>query len=293
MSFSHAPVSPSLSPSPGLFIPDELAPRAAALGRTTHLGIGAHQDDLEFGALHGILACFNQADRWFGGVTCTDGAGSARTGPYADVSDEKLRAIRLREQHLGATLGQFSFVSQPGFSSAAIKTRAGRAPLVAHLREILAETRPEVVYTHNPLDRHSTHLAVFLASLEALRSLPATERPRAVYGYEAWRALDWAEPGDRVALDVSDRPNLAAGLAGVFDSQIAGGKRYDLAVTGRRLANATFGDSHSADAASQVSYAVDLMPLLEDPTLDPAAFALGFVERLRGSVAGLFAAVEG
>jgi LmbE family N-acetylglucosaminyl deacetylase len=53
-----------------------------ALARITHLGIGAHQDDLEFMAFHGILACFRMRDdRWFGGVTCTNGAGSSRTGP--------------------------------------------------------------------------------------------------------------------------------------------------------------------------------------------------------------------
>jgi len=31
---------------------------AEALERITHLGIGAHQDDLEFMAFHGILNCF-------------------------------------------------------------------------------------------------------------------------------------------------------------------------------------------------------------------------------------------
>jgi hypothetical protein len=58
----------------------------SALPRTTHLGIGAHQDDLEFMALHGILECYEQSDKWFGGIICTDGAGSARTGPFAKFS---------------------------------------------------------------------------------------------------------------------------------------------------------------------------------------------------------------
>ena len=39
-----------------LFIPDGLGEQAA-LSRVTHLGIGAHEDDLEFMAYHGILAC--------------------------------------------------------------------------------------------------------------------------------------------------------------------------------------------------------------------------------------------
>ena len=40
-------------PNQDLFFPDQLSDDEA-LSRTTHLGIGAHQDDLEFMALHGI-----------------------------------------------------------------------------------------------------------------------------------------------------------------------------------------------------------------------------------------------
>ena len=65
-----------------IFVPDGKSV-ADALKRITHLGIGAHQDDLEFMAFHGILECFARDQKWFGGVTCTNGAGSSRTGAYA------------------------------------------------------------------------------------------------------------------------------------------------------------------------------------------------------------------
>ena len=42
--------------SADIFIPDG-KPAEEALARITHLGIGAHQDDLEFMAFHGILQC--------------------------------------------------------------------------------------------------------------------------------------------------------------------------------------------------------------------------------------------
>ena len=48
-------------PTADIFIPDGQPP-AAALARVTHLGIGAHQDDLEFMAFHGIEACLPQRD---------------------------------------------------------------------------------------------------------------------------------------------------------------------------------------------------------------------------------------
>ncbi len=72
-----------------LFIPDGQSTKSG-LARTTRLGIGAHQDDLEVMAYHGIAECYGRRDRWFGGVTCTNGAGSSRTGIYADCSDEDL-----------------------------------------------------------------------------------------------------------------------------------------------------------------------------------------------------------
>ncbi len=72
------------NPDADVYVPDD-STLAEALARTTHLAIGAHQDDIEFMALHGILQCFNQDDRWFSGITITDGGGSSRSGPIREV----------------------------------------------------------------------------------------------------------------------------------------------------------------------------------------------------------------
>ena len=58
----------------------------------------------------------------------------------------------------------------------------------------------------------------------------------------------------------------------VFDSQISGGKRYDLAALGRRRANATFFQSHAIDEADSVVFAMDLSPLVQSDTLSLADF---------------------
>jgi len=78
-----------------------------------------------------------------------------------------------------------------------------------------------------------------------MRALPATQRPKRVVGVEAWRELDLVMENDKLPLDCSAHPRLALNLMQVFDSQIAGGKRYDLAAFGRRQANATFHTSHA------------------------------------------------
>ena len=73
-----------------LYISDG-AVEGAAMARTTHMAISAHQDDIEFMAYAPIVACFGQADKWFSGVVVTDGAGSPRSGLYADYTDEEMK----------------------------------------------------------------------------------------------------------------------------------------------------------------------------------------------------------
>ena len=265
-----------------VFIPDG-QPVADALQRITHLGIGAHQDDLEFMAFQGILECFASQQKWFAGVTCTNGAGSSRTGVYARITDAEMMAVRRAEQNHAATIGQYAAMIQLDYPSSAIKSTTDRS-LKHDLKVILAATRPEVVYTHNPADKHDTHIGVVIAALQAMRELPRDQRPTKVIGCEVWRNLDWLNDADKVLMDVSGRDNLAAALNGVFDSQIAGGKRYDLATLGRRAANATFFESHATDKTNQLIFGMDLTPLVADETKDILEFVCGYVERFKADV---------
>jgi len=61
-----------------------------------------------------------------------------------------------------------------------------------------------------------------------------------LYGCKVWRGLDWLPDSDKFVFNFREYDNVAASLIGVFDSQISGAKRYDLAIMGRRRANATF-----------------------------------------------------
>jgi LmbE family N-acetylglucosaminyl deacetylase len=265
-----------------VFVPDG-SPVHAALARTTHLGIGAHQDDLEFMAFHGIAECFGQTDRWFGGVICTDGAGSARSGKYAALADAEMAELRQSEQRLASELGGYGVMIQLGYTSAGAKDRSDER-LRNDLRGILKATNPEVVYTHNLADKHPTHVAVALAAIGAVRSLPEESRPQRVIGCEVWRGLDWMPDAEKVIMDVGGHEKLAAELAACFKSQIEGGKRYDLAVEGRRAANATFLDPRTADGATRVIFGMDLTPLVVDDTLDPGAYVDGMIARFRRGV---------
>lgn len=265
-----------------VFVPDGM-PLPAALARTTHLGIVAHADDLEILAYAGILECFRRDDRWFSGVVLTDGGGSSRSEEYAAVSDAEFLKIRVAEQRKAAVIGEYAAVLQLGHTSAAAKG-AGRAGLVDELVDVLRQAKPSTVYTHNPADRHDTHVATALATIEACRRLPAADRPTRVLGGEVWRDLDWLADADKVAEDVSGRDHFASALIGVYDSQIAGAKRYDLAVMGRRRAHATYHRSHALDASPMLSLSMDLTPLVADPGLDVFAHVDARIGRFRDEV---------
>jgi LmbE family N-acetylglucosaminyl deacetylase len=237
-------------------------------------------------AYHGIATCYEQDSAWFSGITCTDGCGSARAGAFANKSDVEMAAIRVQEQRRAAKIGQYSYMMQLGLTSASIKDSNTRMELVDHLEHLLLVTQPEVLYTHNPADKHASHVAVFQATLDALRRIPPFSRPKQVYGCEVWRDLDWLEAEDKVALDVSQHPELAQLLNSCFESQILAGKNYGEAVLGRRTAHATFHQSHSVDTVEKLCFAIDLTPLVEDDTIEVARFLRTKLERFSEAVLG-------
>jgi len=261
-----------------VYIPDNL-PLEQALSRTTHLCFSAHQDDIEIMAAQPIVECFQQADKWFTGVVVTDGRGSPRNGLYAKYSDDEMRLVRFKEQRKAAIVGEFAAQVMLDFPSKVVKDAERNEP-VEDILAILRATKPKFVYTHNLADKHDTHVGVALRVIEALRRLNQAERPEKIFGCEVWRGLDWMVDSDKVIMDLSAHENLQFALLGVFDSQIAGGKRYDLASMGRRRANATYFESHGVDDTTGLSYAMDMTPLMNDASLTPAEFAQGFVQRL-------------
>ncbi|NCC50659.1 MAG: PIG-L family deacetylase [Spartobacteria bacterium] len=248
-----------------IYVPDG-RPLEEALDRVTHLGIGAHPGDLEMMAYHGILSSFQTSKNWFGGVICADGRGCPRAGAYEDYTDDMMRITRAQEQRAAAVIGQYGFMAQLSYTSEEVKD-APNALLCEDLKQVLRATHPSVLYTHSPSDKHETHIATLTAVIRAVRDLPKRERPQTIYGCEQWRDLDWMLDTDKIALDVGGHENLAAALLGVFDSQIAGGKSYDVAALGRRRANATYFEAYSVDTSDELLFAIDLSPLAHNDDL--------------------------
>lgn len=251
-------------------------PSSALHKQIKYLGIAAHQDDIEIMAFDGISKGYRSKKFSFAAVVTCDGAGSARTGKFKDYTDDMMKEIRIVEQQKAAEIGRYEQLYLLNYSSKEVKDPHNDA-LVEEYFKIIQEIKPDVIYTHNILDKHPTHLGVVLKVIKALRMLPKENRPKVVYGCEVWRDLDWVNDESKVEFDVSRNHKLAKDILNVFESQIIGGKRYDLATIGRRYSNATYCASHSVDSCKMVSYAIDLTPLMKDSNLDVKQFALNLI----------------
>jgi LmbE family N-acetylglucosaminyl deacetylase len=194
-----------------------------------------------------------------------------------------MRLVRFKEQRKAAVVGEYAAQVMLDFPSGIVKDVSRKEP-VEDLLNLIRATQPQIIYTHNLADKHDTHVAVALRVIEAVRRLDRAERPARLYGCEVWRALDWMADTDKVPMNVSAHENLQAALLGVFDSQIAGGKRYDLATLGRRRANATYFETHGIDLTTGLSFAMDMTPLILDDDQEPLAFVQELIQRFAHDV---------
>jgi len=273
-----------------VYIPDRSDP-ADALARTTYLCIAAHQDDIEIMAVEGILRAYENPELHFTGCVVTDGHGSPRAGKFANVSDDEMALIRVEEQREAARIGKYSAQVFLGYPSSEVK-KGGNQALKEDLKNLIRQTRPEVLYTHNLADKHATHVGVLMRVLEALRELEPEELPAKLIGCEVWRNLDWLSDEKKVVMDTSENKELQAQLVDVFVSQVQGGKNYTDAILGRRAANATFFASHATDKATGLSFGMDMTLLMMDKDLEPSKFVKGFLQDFQENVAGLISATR-
>lgn len=263
-----------------IWVPEGLSAEEA-LKRTTHLSIGAHPDDLEFMSFHGIAECYERSDRFFTGVVVTDGAGSVKSGPYAGMSPSEMAKVRIEEQINAAKKGKFNALVMLQYPSSQVQGTGvwQERSWLKELDSLFSNSQPDVIYSHNPFDKHPTHLAIILPLIRYLQSLTAARKPKRFYGCEVWRGLDWLLDEDRVELSFSGKEELASQLNQLFPSQTDAGKNYPEAIRGRRIANATFKNPHSTDPATQLELAMDLTPLLSKKEDEISEYLQGYLRR--------------
>lgn len=238
---------------------DKFIPSTATGKTIKYLAIAAHKDDVEMMAFDGIVK--GQGQWGFGAAVLTNGGDCPRCAEYAGLSREDMSELRTAEQKRAAEKGAYEALWLAELNSDEVKNPSPQ--LFATLLDILRENpRLEALYVHNPFDRHPTHVAACKAALKAVEMLDEAQKPKAVYGCEVWRDLDWLPQKYKTAFDVQGYEGFSAELMSCFASQNSA-KRYDVASLARRRVNATYGESHSVNFSDSVIFAVDLKPLSE------------------------------
>jgi len=277
-------------PEAEVFVPDGRA-EDEALARVNLLGIGAHPDDLEIMAYHGIRAGQGQGGPRFGAVVCTDGTGAPRVDADEDPEAYALRRTRRDEQRAAARRGRYAAVIQLDHPSESVRENV--APeLVDDLAAILDATRPRVVYTHSPADEHATHVGVCVAAIEAMRRLPADARPEQVLGCEVWGSLDWLPDHGAELLELGADTASWSALMQVFVSQTRA-RPYHEGALGRSRANAVFRDAHRVGGGERLWRAMDLTALVADDAPDLESFTRARLEEFESAVLARIAAARG
>ena len=257
-------------------------PSTQHVGDKKILAIAAHQDDIELMAYGGIYKTIADSSYSFTAVVCSDGRNSPRLGKFAKYTDEMMMACRRQEQISAAEIGKYEKLYLLNYTSE--QCRQMDNELIDDLVKIILEVKPDIVMTHNPMDKHPTHLGVVVHVLKALFKILNQFVPKEILGCEVWRDLDWVDDDEKIVIDCGNDPQLQYDLLNVFASQVVGGKSYDKAGVGRRYANATFFASHECDDYQMINYAIDLKPLIENDKLSLEEYCLGYINRFKQSV---------
>ncbi|MDR2266206.1 MAG: PIG-L family deacetylase [Christensenellaceae bacterium] len=251
--------------------------------KCSDLVIAAHHDDIEIMCPHGIIACKDSTDKGLVAVIVSDGAGSPRTGAYANFTDEEMKLARIEEQKRAAELGNYAALLLLKHSSATIKDKGCTIP-TDDLEAIILKYNPDTIHIHNLADKHPTHVACAVRSIQAIRRLPIELRPAKLYGCEVWRGLDWLSDKDKVVFDLTGQEQFLKSLLSVFETQVAGCKRYDIAAEGRRVANATYSSSHAVDICTSAAYAMDLTLLIQNDNIDPRDYIMSKIDDFKSEI---------
>ena len=168
------------------------------------LVVSAHPDDETLGA-GGAMALHTRRGDEVAVLILTDGV-TARH----DVTEPQRAAARKACGLLGAKDVRFGGLPDQRLDAGPL------LDVIKPISEVVAELRPEVVYTHHRGDANQDHRAVFAATLVAVR--PFGQCPvRRVLSYEVASSTEWGPPFSEWAF----QPNVFLDISATLDTKLA------------------------------------------------------------------------
>jgi glucosamine-6-phosphate deaminase len=245
---------------------------AACLAASACISVGAHPDDAEIMAGPMML----QATEPWLTLILTNGAATNNTlnGEYGKYTPEKLTQMRQMEQRQAARFADVPLIMCK-FPTAAITGDMGENTLLKArmtMRGLFKAMKSlRIVYGHNPLDEHDTHINTFSEQVLALRSL-SDERLKdiKVWGMEVWGILHVSKQRLlKIPIENKELLSQWRELIGFYQSQIAGqGRDYSEATIDRACGNAGYQTHpHGANPSPGLLLAADLTDLVQKKSL--------------------------
>ena len=157
--------------------------------KSENIGVFAHPDDAEISSGLPMLGAKNG---WLT-VIVTDGAMSVSHADLGEHSVKELVDIRWKEQCDAAVISKTPAIHL-SYPSAAVNGVMGLAKQ-AEVVSVLASwvnTMPNIksIYTHNPIDKHPTHLGILNVLAGALYSERFNPKIEEIYGMKVWGGVD-------------------------------------------------------------------------------------------------------
>ena len=159
-----------------IYVPDGVI-NEKALRRTTHMAIGAHQDDIEIMAYDGILKCLwpkrplvfcRDCNKWR-----KEAAVMANISIQAIPKCRQFEPKNKKKRQIMVNMVALFFLN---YSSSDIKNPKNRN-FIEDIKQLIIMAKPEVIYTHNLADKHDTHVSTAVKVIQALRELDKSLLP--------------------------------------------------------------------------------------------------------------------
>ena len=177
----------------------------------TVLVVAAHPDDEVLGC-GGTMARHATDGDWVGAMFLADGV-SSRTGAEPTqclLLEQREAAAQAAASLLGAQQSRFFRLPDNRLDSVPL------LDLVRTIESVIAEVRPDIVYTHHGGDLNIDHALVHRAVVTACRPVPSCG-VRAIYAFETPSSTEWSS----AAIGEAFRPTRFADISAHLDSKIA------------------------------------------------------------------------
>lgn len=246
-------------------------------GQPNVVVIAPHPDDDAIG-VGGSLRRHRSVGENVFAIYVTDGAGTPTGGGRT-----REEIVQTRQDEAMRGLGEIDAQAGIFLNYQSKEVKSDRVPdVVQDLAAVFDLLRPRVIYVTAPYERHSTHIACTLRTVEAIRAV--NNFAPELKGYAVWGYLYGDENLEYV--DISAHVEAKRRAIRCHESEVAG-HAYDEGIIGLHRYVAVFQETHGLQEMAYAELLLDMSRLVREPELSVGDFAreqvMSFLQKTYGT----------